>query len=63
VCDGTGQGRHRHAFDNESSCEAFRQDRPVSKVSQARMSPALKPARNQRTRWAELPWVKLSEPV
>ena len=32
----------------------------VLKVSQRRTSPDSKPTRNQRTRWAEEPWVKES---
>lgn len=34
--------------------------RSAPKVSQASSRPLSRPVRNQRTRWAELPWVKLS---
>ena len=34
--------------------------RSAPKVSQDSSRPLSRPVRNQRTRWAELPWVKLS---
>src|SRR5690606_2750756 len=36
------------------------QGRASAKVSQSSMRPESKPRRNQATRWAEVPWVKLS---